>query len=312
MKIIFMGTPYLAAVALEKLIGSRHEVVAVVTQPDKASGRGLTTRFSPVKQLAVESGIPVLQPVKVREQEAIDEIKAFGPELIVVAAYSQLLPDEILSMAPYGCINIHPSLLPKHRGAAPLRGAILSGDPVTGVTIMKMAKKLDAGDIILQEELRMDPKENVNTLTPKLAELGGQMLLKVIEQLEAGTAKEIPQDEAASTYISQLGKETGRIQFGEPADAIERKIRAYNPWPSAFTTIGRKIFKIWDADVSDVPEGCENVPGAVIYVDKKSLLVGCGEKCLRLNEVQMEGKKRMTMEEFLRGRKMEKGFVFGE
>lgn len=312
MRLIFMGTPALAACALEKLIGSRHEVLAVVTQPDKASGRGLSTRFSPVKQTAADAGIPVLQPVRIREEEAISEIAAFQPELLVVAAYSQLLPEKLLNIAPYGCINIHPSLLPKYRGAAPFRGPILNGDAVSGVTIMKMVPALDAGDILLQKEIPLAPKETVRSLTPKASELGAEMLLEVIDRIEAGTAVAVPQDESQSSYISQLGKEAGRIDFQLPAEQIERQIRACDPWPSAFTTLGKKVFKIWDADVEALPEGEENIPGEVLFVNKKMLLVGSGEQCLKLNEVQMEGKKRMTIEEFLRGKKLEKGFKFGE
>lgn len=312
MRLVFIGTPLLAASALSKLIESRHEVLAVVTQPDKASGRGLSTRFSPVKEAALEAGIPVLQPVRIREEEALSEIEAFRPELIAVVAYSQLLPKRLLEMAPYGCINIHPSLLPKYRGAAPFRGPILNGDPVTGVTIMKMVQALDAGDILLQKEIPMDPKETVRTLTPKAAALGAEMLLEVIDSLERGAAKAMPQDDSKSSYISQLGKEAGRIDFHQSAVQVERQIRACDPWPSAFTSIGKKSFKIWDADVLPVQEGEEAVPGQILYADKKSVLVGCGKDCLKLNEVQIEGKKRMSMEEFLRGRKLEKGLVFGE
>lgn len=312
MKIIFMGTPELAAKALERLIGSRHQILAVVTQPDKGSGRGRTTRFSPVKQMAVDAGIRVLQPVRVRDEEALAEIEALGAELIIVAAYAQLLPEKLLNMAPFGCINIHPSLLPKYRGAAPLRGPILNGDPVTGVTIMKMVKELDAGDILLQKELPLEPKETVRSLTPKAAALGAEMLLEVLDLIEEGKAESTAQKDSESSYITQLGKDAGKIDFRIPAKQIERQIRACDPWPSAFTSIGTKIFKIWDADVTEVPEGETNAPGEILFVNKKTLIVGTGEKCLNLKEVQMEGKKRMTMEEFLRGRKLEKGFTFGE
>lgn len=311
-----MGTPYLAAEALKKLIESRHEVIAVVTQPDKASGRGRTVKYSPVKQEALNAGIPVLQPELLRAPEAVEELKALAPDLIVVAAYSQLLPQSVLDMAPYGCINIHPSLLPKYRGAAPLRGAIFAGDPVTGVTIMKMAPELDAGDILLQEEMEMDPKETVTSLTPKVAELGGQMLVKVIDLLERGEVTATPQDDAASSYIKQLDKEDGRICFEEDAAKIERQIRGCDPWPSAFTKLDGKTFKIWDADVvaeSDerVKEAGELPGGSAAYVDKKTLLIKCGKDYLKPNEVQIEGKRRMTMEEFLRGKKIEKGQIFG-
>ncbi len=316
MRIIFMGTPLLAAEALKELIASKHEVIAVVTQPDKASGRGRTVKYSPVKETALEAGIPVLQPERVRDEEALAELEALAPELIVVAAYSQLLPKRLLEMAPFGCINIHPSLLPKYRGAAPLRGAILNGDPVTGVTIMKMAEQLDSGDILLQEELVMDPKETVATLTPKATELGAKLLVKVADLLEEGKITATPQDEEQASYIRQQEKEDGRISFEDAAVKIERQIRACDPWPSAFTSLDGKTFKIWLADVigdedprTEGGNGLES--GSVIYVDKKTLIVKCGEGYLSLKEVQLEGKRRMTIEEFLRGKKIEKGFVFG-
>ena len=314
MKIIFMGTPYLAAAALDSLIHSRHEVLAVVTQPDKASGRGMKTTFSPVKQMALDAGLPVLQPVSIRNGDAEDEIRALNADLFVVAAFSQILPEWFLEIPPKGCINIHPSMLPKYRGASPLRGPILNGDPTFGVTIMKMAKELDAGDILLQKEFPMGDKETIDTLTPKAAKIGGEMLIEVIDGIEEGTIHPVPQNDEESSYIKQLKKEDGRINFKDPAELIERQIRACAPWPSAFTKLGGKTFKIWDADVKDLPEGAEltGVSGTVVFVNKKSLYVECGAQCLSLNEVQLEGKKRMTIEEFLRGRKIEKGFVFGE
>ena len=333
MKVIFMGTPLLAAVALKKLIESRHEVVAVVTKPDKASGRGMSVRYSPVKQTALEAQIPVLQPVSVKAEEVLDEIESFGADLFVVAAYAQIIPQRLLDMAPYGCINIHPSLLPKYRGAAPLRGPIVNGDSVTGVTIMNMSAELDAGDILLQEEIELDPKETVRSLTPKVTAIGADMLIRVIDMLEKGEVVPVPQGDAGSTYIRQMDKEDGRIRFAESdAVEIERQIRACDPWPSAFTKLGGKAFKIWDADVvsedsvltdcrkgvsdknlTDAPERSlkDAAPGCIVYADKKTLIVKCREGCLSLKEVQIEGKKRMGIEEFLRGRKLEPGFVFG-
>ena len=318
MKVIFMGTPLLAAAALKKLIESRHEVVAVVTKPDKASGRGMSVRYSPVKQTALEAGLPILQPESVKTKEALDELESFGADLFVVAAYAQLIPQRLLDMAHYGCINIHPSLLPKYRGAAPMRGPILSGDPETGVTIMKLSAELDAGDILLQEKIELDPKETVRSLTPKVTALGAVMLIRVIDMLEKGEVTPVPQDDSNFTYIRQMDKEDGRIRFNEmSAVEIERMIRACDPWPSAFTKLSGKTFKIWNADVlseGDAPEGClkDAAPGSVVYTDKKTLIVQCKEGFLSLKEVQMEGKKRMGIEEFLRGRKLEVGFVFGE
>ena len=312
MRVVFIGTPALAASILSKLIESRHEIAAVVTQPDKASGRGRKTIFSPVKQTALDAGLPILQPASLRAEEAVEEICALKPDLLIVTAYSQLLPERLLNAGPYGCINVHPSLLPKYRGAAPLVGPILNGEEKTGVTIMKMCKRLDSGDMLLQEELPLDPKETPVTLIPKAAEKGAAMLLEAMEKIEAGTITATPQKEEESTYIGQLEKEDGHIRFENSAKKIEQQIRACTPWPSAFTHLSGKVFKIWDADVLNLPEDCKDAPaGSVVYADKKTLLVACGEQCLKLNEVQMEGKKRMGIEEFLRGRKLEKGFQFG-
>ena len=316
MKVVFLGTPELAAVALKKLIGSRHDVLAVVTQPDKASGRGRSVKYSPVKETALEAGIPVLQPVSIKNGDCKEEICALGADVFVVAAFSQLLPKWFLEIPPYGCINIHPSLLPKYRGASPLRGPIIEGDADYGVTIMKMAERLDAGDILLQKAFPMGAKETIMTLTPKAAEIGAEMLLETLEGLESGTLEPVPQNDEESSYIRQLEKEDGRIHFENSAAQIERQIRACDPWPSAFTKLSGKTFKIWDADaVSDEEaqnEDASALNGSVVYADKRSLYVKCGEGCLKLNEVQMEGKRRMGIEEFLRGKQLGKGFLFGE
>ena len=329
MKVVFMGTPELAAVALQKLIESRHEVLAVVTQPDKASGRGRSVKYSPVKEAALEANIPVLQPVSIKNGDCKEEISSLGADIFVVAAFSQLLPKWFLEIPPYGCINIHPSLLPKYRGASPLRGPIIEGDKDFGVTIMKMAERLDAGDILLQKVFPMGEKETILSLTPRAAEIGADMLLEALEGIENGTLEPIPQNDAESTYIRQLEKEDGKIHFEDSAESIERQIRACDPWPSAFTKLSGKTFKIWDADVvadaevaklrankanGDASEEAVStaLKGSVVYADKKSLYVKCGDGCLKLNEVQMEGKKRMGIEEFLRGKKLEEGFLFGE
>lgn len=333
MRIIFIGTPQIAVPSLEILIESE-EVIAVITQPDKASGRGKNIVFSPVKQTALDKGITVLQPESVKDEEFLDEIEKLNPELIVVVAYSQKIPQRMLEMAKYGCINVHPSLLPKYRGATPIMGPILNGDEVTGVTIMKMAEGLDCGDILLQEEMPIERKETVASLEEKAAAKGASMLLKVIDGFKNGTILAIPQDESKHSYVRQITKEEGRIDFGKSAAYIERLIRACTPWPSAFTTLDGKTFKIWDAEVIDVKEHtpeagkeCPNKaichgedgkklmdvpPGTVTFVGKKTLIVKCQEGCLDIKEVQIEGKKRMTIEEFLRGRKIEQGYCLGK
>lgn len=332
MRIIFLGTPQIAVPSLKKLIDNE-EVIAVITQPDKASGRGKNIVFSPVKQTALDFGIEVFQPEYINDDSFIDRLESLNPELIVVVAYAQKLPKRLLEMAKFGCINVHPSLLPKYRGATPIMGPILNGDEISGVTIMKMSEGLDAGDILLQEEMILDPKETVSSLEEKAAEKGAEMLLKVIDGFRKGTVSATPQDESKHSYVKQITKEAGRIDFSKSAAYIERLIRACNPWPSAFTTLDGKTFKIWDADVINVaehrPSGekeCPNkekchgadgskmkdvLPGSVTFVGKKTLIIKCGEGCLDVKEVQIEGKKRMTIEEFLRGRKIEQGYNFG-
>ena len=330
MRIVYIGTSDIAVPALLALMDAGYEIPAVITQPDKVSGRGKTVHFSPVKEAALEKGLFVLQPERIAENEVCEKIKSLSPDLFVVASYAQKIPDEVIALAPYGCINIHPSLLPKYRGAAPLAGPILNGDDVTGVSIMRIAAKLDAGNILAQEEIKLDPKETVETLEPKAAARGAELLLRVVKGLEEGNIKEVEQKEEEATYIRQIAKEEGRIDFSEPAQMIERKVRAYAPWPSAYTSLDGKTFKIWAAVVTGSkvpadkkcpmhakchPEGHparDIAPGTVTYVDKKTLIVKCGKDCLDLKEVQLEGKRRMGIEEFLRGRKIEKDFVFGE
>ena len=309
MRIIYLGTSDIAVPALQALIQSDQEVVAVVTQPDKSSGRGKNIRFSPVKEAALAAGLSILQPERIKEEQVQSELKELSPDLLVVTAYSQKIPDEVIAIAPYGCINIHPSLLPKYRGAAPLIGAILNGEEKTGVTIMRIAAELDAGNILAQEELPIEPDDTLRTLEPKAAALGAKMLLDVIGQMEQGTLSEREQDPAAATYMKTISKEAGKIDFSEPAKQIRCQIRAFDPWPSAYTSLEGRTFKFWAADVVENTEDAE--PGTVVFVDKKTLIVKCGEDALSLREVQMEGKKRMSTEEFLRGKKVETGLRFG-
>ncbi|MBR5931166.1 MAG: methionyl-tRNA formyltransferase [Lachnospiraceae bacterium] len=309
MRIIYLGTSDIAVPALQALIESEHDVVAVVTQPDKISGRGKNIRFSPVKEAALSAGLVIWQPETVKDPSFQEELRQAGPDLFVVTAYSQKIPEEVISIAPYGCINIHPSLLPKYRGAAPLIGAILNGEEVTGVTIMRIARELDAGNILAQETLPIDADDTLRTLEPKAAALGAKMLLEVISQMEAGTLTETEQDASAATYMKTLSKDAGKIDFSLSAEQIRCQIRAFDPWPSAYTFLEGKTFKFWAADVTENTDDAE--PGMVVYVDKKTLIVKCGKDALSLKEVQMEGKKRMSTEEFLRGKKIETGFRFG-
>jgi len=315
MKIVFFGTPDLAAGILNALTASEHEVIAVVTQPDRAKGRGRNIIFSPAKEAAVAAGIPVLQPEKVSDSAFLDELEMLGADLHVVAAYAQKLPNRLLEMAPKGCINVHPSLLPKYRGAAPMMAAILNGDSVSGVTIMKMAEKMDAGEILLQREMPLAPDETNRSIEEKAVKLGSELLLEAIGAIEDGSAVYTPQDEEQSTYVRQIGKEAGLIDFSEDAAVIERKVRAYDPWPGTYTFLNGKTFKILKAAVNGcTPQGdsaADAAPGQVAYSDARRIMIKTGAGLIEPLMVQMEGKRAMSMEEFLRGRKIEQGYIFG-
>lgn len=308
MRVVFMGTPDFSVPALQKLIEEKHEVIGVVTQPDKPKGRGKTVQFTPVKELAVTYGIPVYQPNRIKgNEEFYEEMKALNPDVIITIAFGQILPKEILELPQYGCVNVHASLLPKYRGSAPIQWVILDGETETGITTMMMDTGIDTGDMLLKEVVKLDEKETGGSLHDKLSVLGGNLLIETLKQIEAGTIKRIPQGEAKSKYAKMLTKDLGKIDFARSAVEIERLIRGLNPWPSAFTSLHGKTLKIWDANVV---EGTENAkPGEVIAVDKFSFTVMTGDKALEIMEMQLEGKKRMTTEAFLRGYKVEKGEI---
>lgn len=307
MRVLFMGTPDFAVPTLEALI-REHDVIGVFTQPDKPRGRGKAVSFSPVKEVAVKHDIPVYQPVKVREASVVDEIRSMKPDVIVVVAFGQILPESILNIPPYGCINVHASLLPRYRGAAPIQWAVIDGEKETGVTTMYMAKGLDTGDMILRESIVLDPKETGESLHDKLCVMGGPLILKTLEQIEHGTAPRIPQEDALSCYAHMLTKELGCIDWTKDAASIERLIRGLNSWPSAYTTWNGKTLKIWD---SEVTKGSEAIPGTVIAKDKTSFTVSCGQGALKVLEVQLQGKKRMTTQAFLVGNHVETGMRLG-
>lgn len=310
MKIVFFGTPQIAADILKALIDSENEVIALVTQPDRARGRGKQVSFSPAKEVAVSAGIEVLQPEKVSDPGFLDMLESLNADLHVVTAYAQKLPNRLLEMAPCGCINVHPSLLPKYRGAAPMMAAILNGDKESGVTIMKVAEKMDTGAILMQEKMPLDPDETNASIEAKAASLGARLLLETIRKIADGTVVSIPQNDEDSTYVRQIGKDAGLIDFSEPAEVIERKIRAYDPWPGTYTFLDGKTFKILKARVA-AGNGCELPAGTVVYSDKQGFSIVTGDGLLQVDEVQLEGKRRMSTEEFLRGRKIETGYRFG-
>lgn len=314
MRIIFMGTPDFAVPVLQSLINSRHEVVAVVTQPDRPKGRGKNMQFSPVKECALAHNIPVMQPVNVSVPEVIDELRAYEPELIVVVAFGQFVTKKIREMPKYGCINVHASLLPKYRGAGPIQWAVINGEKESGVTTMYMCREIDKGDMLLKDTVMLDPKETGDSLHDKLSMMGGPLLLKTIDQLEDGSAVRIPQCEEESTYAPKLEKTMGNIDWTMDADRIERLVRGLNSWPGTFTKIHGKTVKIWDCDVVCQEALTESQaaaePGTVIVSEKDQLIVKAGNGALSLRMLQPEGKKNMTVDAYLRGYPIAQGELF--
>ena len=304
-----MGTPDFAVGTLEALINSKYEVSAVFTQPDKPKGRGKAVQMTPVKEVAMEHEIPVYQPVKIREEQWIEVLKDLAPDVIVVVAFGQIIPKAILELPRYGCINVHASLLPAYRGAAPIQWAVINGDEKSGVTTMRMDAGLDTGDMILKEEVTLDKKETGGSLFDKLSEVGARLLIRTLEVLEDGTAQFEKQPEESTTeYAEMLTKKSGNIDWNKSAAEIECLIRGMNPWPSAYTAWRGKTLKIWAASVYSKKEIDEMaVPGTVVGVTKQALLVQTGDGVLALEELRPEGKKRMPVDAFLRGYPMEAG-----
>ena len=308
MKIIYMGTPDFAVAPLEAILKAGHEVTAVVTQPDRQKGRGREVQYSPVKECALSYGIPVLQPLKIKEEDAVEELRKYPADIFVVAAFGQLLSEEILNMPRLGCINIHASLLPAYRGAAPIQWCVINGEEKTGVTIMQMAKGMDTGDILLQKEVVLDEKETGGSLFDRLMETGAELIVEALPKIEAGELTPVVQKEELATYAGKITKDMGNIDFAKSAVTIERLIRGLNPWPSAFTHYKGRILKIWEADVVSECANAENpVPGTVIAMDKESFTLATGEGALRIRSLQPEGKKRMSCAEFMRGYEVKVG-----
>lgn len=309
MKIVYMGTPDFAVPPLAALVKAGYEVTAVVTQPDKPKGRGKTLLPTPVKEEAMKHEIPVYQPQKVRDPEFVEVLKDLAPDMIVVAAFGQIIPKEILDMPKYGCINIHASLLPKYRGAAPIQQAVIDGEKESGVTIMKMGMGLDTGDMISQAVVTLREDETGGSLFDRLAETGASLLIQTIPSIENGTATYTKQPEESPTpYAAMITKKMGLLDFSRNAEVLERLVRGMNPWPSAYTFLNNKTLKVWKAAVEDAECG-KAAPGTIVGVDKKGIHVACGEKSLVLQEVQLEGKKRMETDAFLRGYPITEGTV---
>ncbi|MCI8877116.1 MAG: methionyl-tRNA formyltransferase [Lachnospiraceae bacterium] len=299
MRVVFMGTPDFAAGILEAVVLAGHEVVLAVSQPDKPKGRGKALQFPPVKEYAISRGIEVYQPRKVREAECVEFIRERQPEIIVVAAFGQILPKELLDLPKYGCINVHASLLPKYRGAAPIQWAVINGDKVSGVTIMRMDVGLDTGDIIETAETEISPEETGGSLFDKLEKLGAKLLVETMEKIENGTARYTKQEESQASHVGMIDKSMGDIDWKKSAVEIENLIRGLNPWPSAYTRLNGKTLKIWKA--LPEPGGEPQKAGCVYLVNKKELKIHTGDGVLSLLEVQLEGKKRMDIPSFLRG-----------
>jgi methionyl-tRNA formyltransferase len=308
MKVIFMGTPDFSVGTLEALVEAGHEVVLAVTQPDKPKGRGKEMQFTPVKECACKYNIPVYQPRRVREPECIEELRKYEADIMVVVAFGQILPKEILEMCEYGCVNVHASLLPKYRGAAPIQWAIIDGEEVTGVTTMQMDEGLDTGDMLLKTEIPMEPKETGGSLHDKLSEAGAKLCVETLKALEEKTVTPIPQGETTTAYAKMLDKQLGNIDWDKDARAIERLIRGLSPWPSAYTNWNEKVMKIWDASAIEEIEIAEGkAPGTIVKVEKDAFYVQTGEGLLKVCELQIPGKKRMDAGAFLRGYQVKVG-----
>ena len=307
MKVIFMGTPDFSVGTLEALIEAGHEVVLAVTQPDKPKGRGGKMQYTPVKEAALAHGIPVFQPVKIREAQAVEELRKYNADIMVVIAFGQILPKEILEMTPYGCINVHASLLPSYRGAAPIQWAVINGDKVSGVTTMQMAEGLDTGDMLLKAETVIEKEDTAETIHDRLSEMGKDLLLETLEKVEKGEIVPQKQDDSLSCYAKMLKKDMGKIDMNWDAAKVERYIRGMNSWPSAYTTFRGKTLKLWRANV--LAENTGEKPGTVVDVLKNSFIVQTGDGCLEFLEVQLEGKKRMDAQAFLRGYTVEEGMM---
>ncbi len=310
-RIVYMGTPDFAVEPLEAIIKAGYEVAAVVTQPDKQKGRGKEVKMTPVKVCALRHGIPVFQPVKIKEPEAVAELEKYQADLFVVAAFGQLLSEEILNMPEYGCINIHASLLPAYRGAAPIQWAVLNGEKESGVTIMQMDKGLDTGDMLLKRSVELSPKETGDSLHDKLMHLGAELIVEALSKLEKGELVPEKQKDELSSYAKKLTKAMGQIDWSKDAVSLERWIRGLNSWPSAYTFFGGKTLKIWEAQVTEENGAQKAEPGQVVSVSRESFTVACGQGELQILSLQLEGKKRVSTREFLLGYQVEPGMILG-
>lgn len=321
MNVVFMGTPDFAVAALEAIIEAGHRVTAVVTQPDKPKGRGGKMQMPPVKACAVAHGIPVFQPVKIKDAESIDMLRTYEADVFVVAAFGQILSEEILTMPRFGCVNIHASLLPKYRGAAPIQWAIINGDKTTGVTIMQMDKGIDTGDMFCKQEVTISPRETGDSLHDKLAQAGAKLIVEALSKIERGEVIPVRQNDEESSYVKMLQKSMGEIDWQQGAQSLDCLIRGLISWPGAFTFRNGKMLKIWEEEALTNEELRKNeadcvitdgAAGTVVLVEKDAFYVQTGDGILKISAVQPEGKKRMTVKDYLLGYQIKVGEKLGE
>lgn len=316
MRLIFMGTPDFSVPTLTTLAeASGHEVIAVYTQPDKPKGRGHEVMYTPVKEAALKYGIPVYQPQRVRNEECINEIRSMAPDAVIVVAYGQILPKELLEIPKYGCINVHASLLPKYRGAAPIQWAVINGEKESGVTTMQMDVGLDTGDMLLKTVVPLEKDETGGSLHDKLMVLGGPLILETLSGLSGGTLKGEKQNEELATYCGKLDKSMGLIDWSRTSAEIERLIRGLNPWPCAYTTLDNKLLKLWKAVPVSIEEADAHFKdaecGTIAKIKKDGICVVTSDGMLDIKELQLEGKKRMSAGDFLRGYALVEGRILG-
>ena len=309
MRILFMGTPDIAVGCLQKIIDEKHDIIGVVTQPDKPVGRGKKMGMPPVKELALKYDLPVYQPIKARDEEFVNILKDLNPDLIVVVAFGQILPKSILDIPKFGCVNVHVSLLPKYRGAAPINWVIINGEDKTGVTTMYMDEGLDTGDMILTSEFELNDEITAGELHDIMKVEGAKVLKETIDLIEKGEAPRIPQNHEEFTYAPMMNKTLGQIDFSKSAKEIHNLVRGVNPWPSAYTTYKGQTMKIWKTKV--LSESSDKVPGTILKVDKEGIRVSTKDNVILISEIQMPGKKRVLVEEYIKGNSIETNEILG-
>lgn len=309
MRILFMGTPDIAVGCLQKIIDEKHDIIGVVTQPDKPVGRGKKMGMPPVKELALKYDLPVYQPIKARDEEFVNILKDLNPDLIVVVAFGQILPKSILDIPKFGCVNVHVSLLPKYRGAAPINWVIINGEDKTGVTTMYMDEGLDTGDMILTSEFELNDEITAGELHDIMKVEGAKVLKETIDLIEKGEAPRIPQNHDEFTYAPMMNKTLGQIDFSKSAKEIHNLVRGVNPWPSAYTTYKGQTMKIWKTKV--LSESSDKVPGTILKVDKEGIRVSTKDNVILISEIQMPGKKRVLVEEYIKGNSIETNEILG-